>query len=170
MKVFVIGTGRCGSVTFSKACEHIEGYTAGHESHNGHVGNYRYDDNHIEVDPRLSYSLPMLIKQNPDALFVHLYRNAGECIASLAKRDSLKKYAAFHFGASTINISHVASIYYNNTVGMIRHMLKDIIVNSMEINLATVQDQWPAFLERINAEPDDKQYEMLSQKFNQAKL
>ena len=30
--IFVLCTGRCGSVTFSKACKHITNYTSGHET------------------------------------------------------------------------------------------------------------------------------------------
>ena len=30
--VFVLCTGRCGSTTFTQACQHIQNYTASHES------------------------------------------------------------------------------------------------------------------------------------------
>ena len=32
MNIFVLCTGRCGSVTFTKACQHITNYTCTHES------------------------------------------------------------------------------------------------------------------------------------------
>ena len=35
--VFVLGTGRCGTVTFSAACGHFDNFTAGHESRRRHL-------------------------------------------------------------------------------------------------------------------------------------
>ncbi len=51
MRIFVIGTGRCGTVTFSKACEHITNYISGHETTtHGKLGNnFDFPDNHIEI-------------------------------------------------------------------------------------------------------------------------
>jgi hypothetical protein len=44
MKIFVTGTGRCGTVTFSKACSHITNYTSGHKTKAG-VINRIYSEN-----------------------------------------------------------------------------------------------------------------------------
>lgn len=64
--VFVLCTGRCGSTTlFAQACQHIENYTASHESKIFLLGDKRleYSQNHIEVDNRLSWFLGSLEKK-----------------------------------------------------------------------------------------------------------
>ena len=57
MNIFVLCTGRCGSMTFTKACGHIDNFSSAHESRCGRLGNERlaYPENHIEVDNRLSW-------------------------------------------------------------------------------------------------------------------
>src|SRR5688572_26436512 len=86
MNVFVLGTGRCGTQTFAKACAHIPGWTAGHETQ-AHLpwSLRRYPDNHIEVDNRLSWFLGPLGYRydNARAFFVHLIRDAAETAESL---------------------------------------------------------------------------------------
>ena len=37
MRVFVLCTGRSGSTTFVRACQHIDNYTASHESTAGPI-------------------------------------------------------------------------------------------------------------------------------------
>jgi hypothetical protein len=55
MNIFVTGTGRCGTTTFSKAYSHIKNYTSGHETKAGII-NRKYPNNHIEVDPHLFWN------------------------------------------------------------------------------------------------------------------
>ncbi|MES9978612.1 MAG: hypothetical protein ABW107_07665, partial [Candidatus Thiodiazotropha sp. 6PLUC5] len=59
MNIFILNSGRCGSTTFIKACEHITNYTTGHETRAHLTGDKRidYPDNHIEADNRLSWIL-----------------------------------------------------------------------------------------------------------------
>jgi hypothetical protein len=75
--VFVIGSGRCGSSTFAKACSHISNWTTAHESHNKLYGYQRFDypAKHIEVDTLLCWRLGELLSRFPDALYVHLMRD-----------------------------------------------------------------------------------------------
>jgi len=56
--VFVLCTGRCGSVSFAKACGHFTNYTAGHDT-NRQPGPARldYSARHIEIDNRLAWFL-----------------------------------------------------------------------------------------------------------------
>ena len=78
MNVFVLTTGRSGSVTFAEACRHITNYTAGHETRVGLVGDDRlaYPGDHIEVDDRLAWLLGRLEDAYGDAAFyVHLRRD-----------------------------------------------------------------------------------------------
>lgn len=99
MRVFVLCTGRCGSLTFAKACEHIDNYTAGHESNTGVCGPDRvcYPDQHVEVDNRLAWLLGRLHDTYRDnALYVHLCRNEENVAQSFLKRwhyGIMKAYA-----------------------------------------------------------------------------
>ena len=58
MNVFVLCTGRCGSVTLYKICKHIQNFTSGHESRK--KLDFKYQENHIEIDNRLSWFLGRL--------------------------------------------------------------------------------------------------------------
>jgi hypothetical protein len=156
MRVFVIGTGRCGTVTFSKACRHIQNYTCSHESNTGWKPTrplLEYPDNHIEVDPRLSYFLPLLIQKYPDAYFVHLIRNREDTIKSLEKRESLYLFGQFHMGISKRSINTLATLYYDNTVNMV-NMLSDHTNNFQIISLEDINNGYKLFWERINAKGD----------------
>ena len=78
MNIFVLNTGRCGSTTFIKACQHIQNFTASHESRSVFTGNQRlaYPRNHIEADNRLSWFLGKLDQEYGDnAVYVHLLRD-----------------------------------------------------------------------------------------------
>lgn len=165
MRIFVVCTGRCGSVTFSKACSHIENYSVGHESHNGIVGNFCYADNHIEVDPRLAYHLPILMQKYPDALYIFLRRERKSCIESLAKRKSLVHYAKFHFGA-TKNLERAAEIYYDNTNLLIEKLLAGKCVN---VWLEKMETTWPKIWKMIKAEGDfEKSWKEWQVKYNES--
>jgi hypothetical protein len=62
MQVFVLCTGRCGSMTFTRACQHMTNFTAGHESRKRFLFGEKlsYPRNHIEADNRLSWCLGVL--------------------------------------------------------------------------------------------------------------
>jgi hypothetical protein len=88
VRVFVLTTGRSGSVTFAKACAHITNYSTAHESKAREYGpaRFAYPDQHIEVDNRLSWFLGMLGDRFPDARFVHLVRDRDATARSFAAR------------------------------------------------------------------------------------
>jgi hypothetical protein len=89
MNVFVLTTGRSGSLTFAWACSHITNYTTGHESRRSVVGPARlaYPDRHIEVDNRLAWFLGRLGEANGDeARYVHLLRDPEAVAQSYARR------------------------------------------------------------------------------------
>jgi len=132
MRIFVIGTGRCGTMTFSKACKHITNFTSGHET-SGRLPikeKLIYPDNHIEIDPSLSYFIPILREKYPDALFVHLQRERESCVNSLMKRESLYSFAGFHLRAHhtecSKNMRLIAEIYYDMTNEMISNLFKEV--------------------------------------------
>ncbi len=112
MRVFVVGTGRCGTTTFARACSHIENYTAAHESRADLLGLARieYPDGHIECDNRLSWFLGPMAQRfedepsgvggwrrrktrktttasTPGTLWVHLTRDRQEVVRSFARRE-----------------------------------------------------------------------------------
>lgn len=92
MRVFVLCTGRCGSLTFAKACSHITNYTVAHES--DRLVELDYPDQHIEIDNRLAYFLGDLyyryaVFKDQDTVFATLIRDRMEVITSYAKRYRL---------------------------------------------------------------------------------
>ncbi len=93
MRVFVLGTGRCGSKTFTKACQLVQGMTATHESQ-AHTMNLSYPDNHIEVDPHLVWHLGPLSEKYPNAVWVHLNRNESDNVRSLSRRRTIVAWGA----------------------------------------------------------------------------
>lgn len=87
--VFVLCTGRCGSVTFAQAADHITNATTGHETRSHLLGPARmaYPPGHIEVDNRLSWVLGRLDQAyGRDAFYVHLLRDPQAVAASFAAR------------------------------------------------------------------------------------
>lgn len=89
MNIFVLCTGRSGSVTFIEACSHIRNYSAAHESLSHCVGAQRlaYPFNHIEADNRLSWLLGRLDEEYGDnACYVHLHRDLMETARSFQAR------------------------------------------------------------------------------------
>lgn len=88
MRVFVLSTGRCGSMTFTHACRHMSNFTAGHERNAGWSPSEHldYPDDHVESDNRLSWFLGPLGERYPDARYVHLRRDPDAVVASLLKR------------------------------------------------------------------------------------
>lgn len=100
MRVFVVGTGRCGSKTLAQALKKtVRNFTVGHESNVRFTGRRRleYPDNHIELDHRLSFFLEELYSRHydgagrrPSPIIVHLRREREPTIASWARRFNIK--------------------------------------------------------------------------------
>ncbi|MGR3463167.1 hypothetical protein [Limimaricola sp.] len=88
-RVIVLCTGRCGSTTLARACAHLDGWTAAHESRTHLTGPARldYPARHIEVDNRLSWYLGRLARDiGDDAAYVHLTRDPEAVAQSFARR------------------------------------------------------------------------------------
>jgi hypothetical protein len=88
VRVFVLTSGRTGSVTFARACSHMTNYTVGHETRAAAHGaaRFAYPDNHIEVDNRLSWFVGPLAEHHPDARYVHLLRDTEATARSFLAR------------------------------------------------------------------------------------
>lgn len=149
MRIFVLGTGRCGTVTFSKACGHITNYTSGHESNMGRIANFNYPDNHIEVDGHLQWILPLLLDAHPDAKFVHLIRDKAETCRSLARRESMDLYAELCFMAPRTP-DRAANVLYDNT----NRLIELLCPGALRLRLETIKEDFWQFWELAGAEGD----------------
>ena len=92
MKVFVLGTGRSGTKTFTRACEHLTNFTVSHNSLREGAGfDHKWSvlqskDQHIEVDDRISWLLPVMERlHGDDAYYVHLWRDPAKVVRSYAR-------------------------------------------------------------------------------------
>ncbi len=89
MRVFILCTGRTGSTSIIKACEHIDNFSSGHETLARKFGKSRFDfpDHHIEADNRLSWE-PGKLDQNfgDEPYFVHLKRQKERVAESYFSR------------------------------------------------------------------------------------
>lgn len=164
--VFVLGTGRCGTVTFSRACSrHLTNWSAGHETRAKRLGDdrFRYPKRHIEVDPRLPWFLGELGDRFPDALFVHLHRNVEATARSIARRWNGSRIGfARVFGESMLMQGEVADP--ERRLEIARFQVRTMRANieaalaarpaelRFEIALEEAERVFPAFLERIGAE------------------
>jgi hypothetical protein len=170
MNVFVLSTGRCGSVTFARACHHIRNYTAAHESQNPwlHVGveqpyrSLHYPANHIEVDNRLSWFLGTLEKEyGSRAFYVHLLRRRDEMARSLMKRGEDSMLFSFAAGilqhardARTLSEAQWYAIglqYWDTVNDNIELFLRDK-PRRMTMWLHEARHQFGAFCDAIGAE------------------
>ena len=99
MNVFVLCTGRCGSMTFAKACGHISNYTSAHESRKqlkpkAPRERFIYLDFHIEVDNRLAWFLGTLNEiYGTNAFYVHLKREMKDTDKLLSMMEALHEMA-----------------------------------------------------------------------------
>lgn len=166
MRVFILSTGRCGSTTIVKACQHISNYTAAHESLAKKFGEERlnYSDNHIESDNRLSWFLGQLDEKFGDEpIFVHLLRDKEATVKSYNKRwigfnSIVRAYCeAIHMRPSEVLQNsmklQVTAAYYDTVNTNIRHFLKDKS-KKMTMRLENIKEDFPKFWSLIGAEGD----------------
>ena len=162
MRIFVVCTGRCGSVTFSKACSHITNYSVGHETNVSKLGagRFAYPSNHIEVDNRLSWMMGPLIEKfgrDPHEVhYVHLKREKTATSASFAKRKH-GLMAAWTNGVVMYGKEYSQSAYSLAALDMVDCINANITrcligVPHTVVQLEEIFEQWPNFWETIRAE------------------
>jgi hypothetical protein len=167
VNVFVLGTGRCGTVTFARACEHIGGFTAGHETRARQIGDARFDypADHIEVDNRLSWFLGGLGRRFDDdsTLYVHLTRDRSAVVESFERRwDSAFRASIIRaFGHGIVSRSVDWSLderrevcgFYVDTVNQ---NVAEFVAGrqSIALQLELLDEQFVPFAERIGGRVD----------------
>lgn len=166
MNIFILNTGRCGSMSFIKACQHITNYTSAHESRIHLPGDQRlaYPADHIEADNRLSWFLGRLDRQYSDnAFYVHLKRDMNAVAESFAKRQEYGIMKAYREGIYLmeddqqhldIDSSKDFALDYIDTVeSNIGCFLKDK-TSKMEFNLENAKQDFRLFWDKISASGD----------------
>jgi hypothetical protein len=161
MNIFILNTGRCGSSTFIKACQHITNYTAAHESRATLIGEDRlaYADHHIEADNRLSWMLGRLDRQFSDrAVYVRLSRDIKQTADSFKRRADygiMKSYReGILMGAQAGQSDYDLAMDYIDTVeSNIKLFLRDK-TNTMDFQLDRAKPDFVEFWKMIGAEGD----------------
>lgn len=161
MNIFILNSGRCGSTTFIKACQHITNYSSAHESliHKTGAERLNYPAVHIEADNRLSWLLGRLDdKYGADAFYVHLKRDQQQTIESFSKRIDFGILKAYEQGIlmheEHLEAAHTIAQDYIKTVDSnIRLFLKDKS-QKLTVSLDTVTADFTHFWNEINAQGD----------------
>lgn len=159
MNVFILNSGRCGSSTFIKACQHISNYSSAHESLLSETGSQRFDypRDHIEADNRLSWLLGRLEQAyGDDAFYVHLQRDTQDTITSFARRIDFGILKAYEQGILMHDqhrrpAEEIARDYLLTVNSNIQHFLKNK-PSKMNISLGTVKTDFAEFWHRIDAQ------------------
>ncbi len=160
MNVFVLCTGRCGSTTFARACEHIDNYSSSHESLTEFLGAKRFDYplNHIEVDNRLSWLLGRLDQAYGNkAFYVHLTRDLEKTCESLVKRINQGIMRAYKTPGILLNMDKstepykIAEDFCLTVNANIKHFLKDK-KKKMNFSLENASSDFVKFCNYIDAE------------------
>ena len=159
MNIFILNSGRCGSTTFIKACQHITNYTSSHESLLSETGalRFNYPANHIEADNRLSWLLGKLDKTyGNNAFYVHLKRNPEDTANSFSKRIDFGILKAYEQGIlmhekHLISAQDIARDYIETVESNIKLFLKNKS-SKMDISLETIKTDFSEFWDKINAQ------------------
>ncbi|MEZ6101298.1 MAG: hypothetical protein R3E01_20395 [Pirellulaceae bacterium] len=162
MNVFVLSTGRCGSTTFVKACQHIRNFSCGHETRAQLIGeeHFDYPPDHIESDNRLSWFLGDLDQRfGKDAFFVHLTRDRDYVAQSYARRMDIGILNGYARGIlmepaadlySSINLARDYCDTVNHNIEM---FLKDK-PHRMDVRVESVEVDFRHFWDWIGATGD----------------
>jgi hypothetical protein len=154
--IFVLCTGRCGSMTLARACAHLTNRTSAHESRTHLLGPARlaYPPRHIEIDNRLSWHLGRLDRVWGDrAAYVHLTRDPEEVARSFAARAHQGILRAYRIDIihRARNKNRQASVldfardYVETVTDNIRFFLRDK-THVLPMTLETMDEDFETFL------------------------
>lgn len=163
-QVFVLCTGRCGSTTFARACEHAINFTAKHESRTHLLGTNRfaYPRNHIEVDNRLAWWTGKLHQQFGDRpYYVHLKRDRASVVSSYVGRKGYGLIKAYRetmlcnlvLRKPNTDLTEIAEDMIDTITSNIEFFLRDK-TKVMTMNVETMDTDFPAFWDWIGATGD----------------
>jgi len=177
MNVFVLTTGRTGSLSFEKACSHITNFTSSHESRCQLLGKERlaFPENHIEIDNRLAWFLGKLEKEyGNEAFYIHLRRDNQKVADSYLKRWSRETsiVQAYAYGIlkmqehQILDKKAICHDYVNTVEENVKLFLADKS-NKLELDLDTIDEGFRNFWKLIDAEGNlDQALADLSAKHN----
>ena len=161
MNVFILSTGRCGSMALARACDHITNFTSGHETRRELVGPARldYPDQHIESDNRLAwYAGRMEEKFGDDAFYLHLKRDRQRVVESYARRDERGLMLAFRELLMQEHTEPVAALDLSREAcETVDTNIEFYLRDKSKVMTADIADGavwFPEFWERIGAEGD----------------
>ena len=172
--VFVLCTGRCGSLSFARGCAQATNFTTGHETRARVIGEERlaYPARHIEVDNRLSWFLGGLESRfGDDAYYVHLTRDPDEVARSYNKRWHMRATIIRGFRESILmhaNGDPLDVCRYH--VDVVRENIEAFLKSKtrvMTIDITNVERDFPKFWSWIGAEGDlDRALAAIAKKYN----
>src|SRR5690606_18166753 len=134
MRVFVLTTGRSGSLTLSKALAHATNYTCAHQSPSARFdGRHDYPDRHIAADNPLAFLLRPLQRDYPHAPYVWLRRSRNDTVSSLMRRfDSPRGVMAAYAHGVVQGRKPVSKLSYFE-----RRAVAELYVDTTEANIET---------------------------------
>ena len=182
--IFVLSSGRCGSMTFIKACKHINNYSSEHESGRNLKSDQKYNliypNYHIESDNRLTWFLGNLDKiYGNKSYYIKLTRDKNKIINSYLKRKSLNQgiipaFAINIFQQKKWKITDngykwATESFVNTSYNNIDLFLKDK-KNKIEIDIEKPISKFKQFWHEINADGDlNKAIDEFSKSYNSSK-
>lgn len=165
MRVFVLTTGRAASKTFAKACGHIKGMTAAHESRSQLLTDRLvYPDRHVEVDNRLVWFLGSLdrLYDDVDTHYVFLKRDRAKVSESYLRRWFVRQSLVRGFYHSILMRKGDPSLDERAIAcRLCVETIEDNIAfflrgrhNASVVNVETLKADFSAFVERAGLECD----------------
>lgn len=155
MRVFVFGTGRCGTVSVRDAFAVATNYESGHETFVAHA---YYPENWIEVNPQLRITLPRVLTRHPDALYIWLTRDKERVLESYERLDLGAWLSAFYSLCPSVrpNNRWVAARF------AVDQMLRDCQASyrtvpanqRLQVDIDNAAEWFPEVWQRIGAEGD----------------
>ena len=169
MKVIVLCSGRTGSFTLYRSCQHISNFAVGHESQVDLSGakRFHFPDQHIEIDNRLVWQLGSLDQYiGNQSFYVHLTRERSAVKQSFINRlyqpksifysycEAIKKSTPENL--SSDEIARLADDFLDSIDTNIQYFLKDK-THQMEFQVENYQQDFARFWEFIDARGDYEQ-------------
>ncbi|SHE90700.1 hypothetical protein SAMN05444278_10854 [Psychroflexus salarius] len=164
--IFILCTGRSGSVSFIKACKHITNFTCGHETKSRLLGKERFEfpDQHIEADNRLIWDLGRLEKYYGNkAKYIYLKRDSAKVAKSFTKRtyypnsifkaycDGIKKTPTEKLNAK--QIEQISTDFVDNMTTTIENFINKQ-KHTLVIDIDHIENDFKTFWDFIEAKGD----------------